>query len=149
VTLHAQRIVVRSSVAHWLQKREPATLSVPHFKQSIGLPTEAKRLTRFLYHAGAPKGIANQAGRSQPIQVMLVETGCFQSIWRRPSNEVPKVCLIFMRPLAFMIFLVLFITRSFIQRSARRPTVSRGPRGSTVSEIRIRSHREARRYQRP
>jgi hypothetical protein len=30
-----------SGVAHWLQNREPATLSVPHFEQRIGLPTEA------------------------------------------------------------------------------------------------------------
>jgi hypothetical protein len=29
-----------SGVAHWLQNREPATLSVPHFEQRIGLPIE-------------------------------------------------------------------------------------------------------------
>jgi hypothetical protein len=33
-----QRLV--SGVAHWLQNREPAILSVPHFEQRIGLPTE-------------------------------------------------------------------------------------------------------------
>jgi hypothetical protein len=30
-----------------------------------------------LYHARASKGIANQPGGSQPIQVMLVETQLF------------------------------------------------------------------------
>jgi hypothetical protein len=35
----AQRFV--SGVAHWLQSRKPATLSVPHFEQRIGLPKEA------------------------------------------------------------------------------------------------------------
>jgi hypothetical protein len=27
-----------SDVAHWLQNREPAALSVPHFEQRIGSP---------------------------------------------------------------------------------------------------------------
>jgi hypothetical protein len=65
----AQRLV--SGVAHWLQNREAATLSVPHFEQRIGLPTDPND-DSLLYHARASKGIASQAGWNQATQLMLV-----------------------------------------------------------------------------
>jgi hypothetical protein len=54
-----------------MQNFLPAALSKLQFEQRIGLPTEAKRWTRSLYHAGDSKGIANQAGGKWPIQVVL------------------------------------------------------------------------------
>jgi hypothetical protein len=62
----AQRLV--SGVAHWLQNREPATLSVPHFEQRIG---HQQRQNDRLASCTTP--VAQRALRSgsQPIQVTL------------------------------------------------------------------------------
>ena len=43
-----------------MQNFLPAAFSKSQLEQRIGLPTEAKRLTRSLYHAGDSKGIANK-----------------------------------------------------------------------------------------
>jgi hypothetical protein len=48
-----------SAFPHFAQKLFVEGLFVPQLEQRIGLPTEVNDLTRFLYHACVPKGIAN------------------------------------------------------------------------------------------
>jgi hypothetical protein len=50
-----------NALPHRMQNFLSAAFSKSQLEQRIGLPTEAKRLPRFLYHAGDSKGIANQA----------------------------------------------------------------------------------------
>src|ERR1700730_15571284 len=58
------------------------------FRAAHRPPAEAKRLTRFLYHAPASKGMANQACGSQPIQVMLAAPAVFAlCVKGREANE--------------------------------------------------------------
>src|SRR5713226_3256574 len=50
ILVRALRTPLPSGVAHWVQNRDPAALSVPHFEQRIDFPPGNRRSNLF-YHS--------------------------------------------------------------------------------------------------